>query len=190
MNASTLRAESDRLDGLLLELDAHPDATVRARLHEVVALLMQCHREALERVLALAADPALGGAALVSRLADDGLVAPLLLVHDLHPYAPDVRVARALDRLRPQIAAQGCRATLAAIDGRVARVDLDGGARLSERSDLRRSIEATLLDAAPELTAVVVELTGRANRSAAPSQAPLIQILRQPPPAVAAGAEP
>jgi Fe-S cluster biogenesis protein NfuA len=186
MTASSVRAESERLDVLLRELDAHPDPAVGERLHEVVGLLMQGHREALERVLSLAAEPALGGPALVGRLADDEVVAPVLLAHDVHPYPADVRLARALDRLRPQIAAHGCRARLLGIAGGEARVQLEGGARLSERSDLVQTIEARLMEVAPEVSAVLVEATGPAAAAAAP---PLIQILRQPP-AAPAGAEP
>ena len=180
MTTHTLRAESERLEVLLRDLDGHPDPTVGERLHEVVALLMQCHREALERVLSLAAEPALAGPALVGRLADDQLVAPLLLIHDLHPYGPEVRLSRALDRLRPQIAAHGCQASLLGVEDRVARLRLDGGARLSERSDLAATIRSSLLDVAPELVGITIETV-----SAPEPAAPLIQILKQPPAAAA-----
>src|SRR5204862_6397820 len=109
MDPSTLRETSDRLDGLLRGLDALSDPVVRDRVREIVALLMGLHHAGLERVMALASDSLLGGPALSSRLADDPIVGPLLLVHDVHPYPADVRLARALDRLRPRIAAHGCR---------------------------------------------------------------------------------
>jgi hypothetical protein len=182
MAAST----SDRLDALLRSLDEHADPAVRDRMREAVSLLMELHRAALDRVLTLAADPALGGPPLVSRLADDPVVGPLLLAHDVHPYDLEARLARALDRLRPRIASQGCRAAVTGVEDRVAHVRLDGGAHLSHRSPLVGDIEAGLLDAAPELSAVVID-TPNDIRPAATS--PLIQILRSPPSPVGAGGE-
>jgi len=140
---------------------------------------MHLHREGFERTLELAADMSLGGPALVSRLADDPLVGPLLLIHGAHPYTVDARLGRALERLRPLIAAQGCRASLVDRDERQVRVRLEGGARLSERSDLMGTIEARLLEVAPELALVHIEtVDAQPAISASP---PLIQILKPSP---------
>ncbi len=180
-DSDSLRGASQRLDTILRELDAHPDPGVGRRLREAVALLLDVHGEGLARVMALGSDAALGGAALVARLADDAIVGPLLVVHRLHPYVMEVRAARALDRLRPQIAANGCRAAIAEIgDGRV-RVTLEGGARLADAGALRRTIEERLIEAAPELTAVVIE-NGEAGAGARADAAspPLLQITRRP----------
>ena len=180
MDPSTLRETSDRLDVLLRGLDALSDPVVRDRVREIVALLMGLHHAGLERVMALASDSLLGGPALSSRLADDPIVGPLLLVHDVHPYPADVRLARALDRLRPRIAAHGCRATLVGIDEQTARVRLEGGARLSDRSKLGQVIQTCLLDAAPELAAVTVEPVDAEPARSSP--VPLIQIVKHPRP--------
>lgn len=169
----SLRETSERLDALLQELDRHADARVRERLHEVVALLMALHGAGLERVLALAAEPALGSPALRNALADDPVVGPLLLTHGLHPYSMEVRVARALERLKPRVAAHGCRATLAGIENGTARVRVEGGGRVADRDGLRQLLESGLVDAAPELEAVVIE-----NETAPPAAVPLIQITR------------
>jgi hypothetical protein len=179
----TLHARSDRLEAILSELDAHAEQAVRARVREAVAHLMEIHREALARLLELASDEALGGVALMTRLADDPVVGPLLIVHDLHPHAVEVRLARALDRLRAKIAAHGCRATLVGIDGRQARVRLAGGARLSDGSTLGRTLDARLREVAPELSAVVIDLDGEPVPP--PADPELIQVLRQPPPSFA-----
>ena len=112
---ASLRGAGERLLVLLRELDAHADASVREHAREAVAILMEIHREGLSRALALSGDSALGGAALVSRLADDELVGPLLATHDIHPYPAEVRVARALDRMRSRLAVHGCRATLTSL---------------------------------------------------------------------------
>jgi hypothetical protein len=170
----TIRAASERLDHLLRQLDAHVDPAVREAIHEAVALLMAMHRDGLERALALAGDETLGGPALLARFADDPHVAPLLLVHDLHPYPVDVRLRRALDRLRPQIAGRGCRAAMNAIDGATARVRIEGHLAGARAQELRQLVETAIFEAAPEITKVAFDdFTAR--------EPALIQILRQPP---------
>lgn len=174
-NRTDLRVISERLDMLLRELDADADPRVGARLHEVVELLMALHAAGLERMLELAADGGLGSPALRDRLADDPVLLPLLLIHDMHPHDVQVRLSRALDRLRPVVAARGCRASLASIDGSVARVRLDGGARLADGEGLRSTIASALLEIAPELTDVAFE---NAEPVVPTPPAPLIQIAR------------
>jgi Fe-S cluster biogenesis protein NfuA len=172
-----LAARSDRLEVLLRECDAQQEASSRERIREVVRLLLELHREGLLRMLALAGDPAVGGATLIGRLADDPLVGPLLLIHQAHPYPVAARLDRALERMRAWIAAHGCRATLEGIDGDAARVRLEGGARLSDRSAVVQRIEAELTEAAPELARVVVV----PQPEAAAEAPPLLQIMRAPP---------
>src|SRR5215467_2773141 len=171
--SDTLRGVSDRLDALLRSLDAHEDPLVRRQVSEAVELLMSLQGAAFERVLALAADPAAGGPALVTQIADDPLLGPLLLVHSIHPHDLETRISRRLERLRGRIAAFGCRAINDGIDGTCLTVRVTGVERISaERSaELHRLIETTLLDAAPELTSVVVIPDG----SGAPV---LLQIIR------------
>src|SRR6185295_5418114 len=109
-NPTALRNASERLDTLLRDVSSIRDPRVSALAREIVELLMTLHGAAFERVLDLARDPALGGDPLVTRIADDPTIGPMLSVHGLHPHPADVRVSRTLDRLRPRIAASGCRA--------------------------------------------------------------------------------
>jgi hypothetical protein len=156
---------------------------VRDRLHEAVGLLMTLHGEALARVLALAADPALGGPALLTRLADDDVVGPVLIAHDLHPHVPPTRVARTLERLRPRIAASGCRAALESAEGGVARIRVAGRSRLSAESSaaLTEWLTTTLRDIAPELSTVVIENDAAERPVREEVPLPLIQITRSAP---------
>ena len=174
---ATLREASDRLDLVLRELDAHADPLVRERAREAVELLMEIQGAALNRVLALTADPALGGGPLVTRIADDPLLGPLLTVHGLHPHTAEVRVNRLMERLRGRIAAAGCRlARITVEDGRLG-VQLAGWSRLGPDAvdGLRRLLEA-VLEVAPEFSSILIE-DERARQ--APPQ--LIQIMRSAP---------
>lgn len=174
-----LRESSDRLDLVLRELGAHADPLVRERAREAVELLMEIQGAALDRVLALTADPALGGAPLVTRIADDPLLGPLLTVHGLHPHTAEVRVNRLMERLRGRIAAAGCRlARVIFEDGRVA-VQLAGWSRLERdaAAEVRQLLEAAVLEVAPEFASVLIEDDERAL----PAAPQLIQIVRSAP---------
>ena len=173
---ASLRASSARLDALLGDLDRHPDAAVRAGVREAVALLMDLHRAGLDQLLALAADPAAGGPGLLARFADDPAVGPLLLVHSLHPFAVDVRLTRALERLRPHLSARGCRAWLERVEQSTAIVRLE--CRAGDPSAVHDTVESCLVEAAPELTDVRIEAV-TVEMPAAPAPA-LIQIMRKP----------
>ena len=196
-DVAALRDMSERLDALLQELKGHDDPAVRDRVDEIVALLLQLHRAGLEQIMTLSSDDAVGGNALINRLADDPVVGALLLIHGVHPYPMEVRIARALDRLRPRVAAQGQRATIAAIDGRSVRIMLDGAhsvaglnacAAPSATDPLCALIEQRLVEAAPELEAVTIERSG-ARATPPPAPSALIQILRHPPASIPAGHE-
>jgi hypothetical protein len=177
-NSASLRMTSEQLDAIIHELDEHVDPTVRHRIREVVGLMMELHGAGLERVLELAADSALGSPALVTRMADDSLLGPLLLIHDLHPHDLETRLSRRLDRLRPRIAANGCRADVVAVGGDVATVRVEGIERLSATpaEELKALIETTLLEAAPELTTLVIE---RGQSLTTTLSTPLLQIMRR-----------
>ena len=179
METQSLRASSEQLDALLRELDDHADPSVRSRVRDVVGLLMELHAASLQRALELAGDAALGSPALVTRLADDAIVGPLLVVHGLHPHDPETRASRALERLRPRIAASGCRASIASMDEGRITIRVDGLPRLAQPAagELTALVETTIAEAAPEMTAVTIE-GGEAASAAAPAP-PLIQITRR-----------
>jgi hypothetical protein len=117
---------------------------------------MGLYGDGLTRIVAFlrAHDPA-----LVDRLADDGLLSGLLVLHDLHPFDEVGRIRRALERLG------GGAEYLGTGEDGVVRVRLEGC-----RSGAG-AVEAAVRGAAPETTAVVVA-----------AGAPLVQIGMGPPP--------
>ena len=156
---SGLREASERLDALLREVDTHADPAARQRASEIVELLMTLHRAALDRVLTLAADPAAGGPALVAQIGDDPIAGPILLAHDLHPHSVEVRVSRTVERLRPVIAARGCRVENVRVEPPAAHLVVKGLAAVQAEAaaSLRQAIESAILERAPELTSVVFD---------------------------------
>ncbi len=152
--ARNLREVGSAIERLLEELGADADPAARRRAEELVRLLVDFYGAALGRVVDLADQ------ALLERLADDELVASLLIVHDLHPLDAKARVERALERVRPYLGSHAGGVELLGIDDRgVVHLRLEGtcnGCQASTRT-VRLSIERAIEEAAPELLGVEVE---------------------------------
>jgi len=172
-----VRKVGERVEELLAALrsGAKPDAAQAAE--ELVGLLVGLYGDGLARIVALLGDRGAAGADILAALAADPLVESLLLLHDLHPLDVDARVQRALDRIRPYLGSHaGGAAYLGVTDG-VARLRLEGSCHgcPSSAVTVRLAIEGAVLDAAPEVTEVLVE-----GMTAEPEPA-LLQIGRRPP---------
>jgi Fe-S cluster biogenesis protein NfuA len=141
-----------RVDRLLAQLRAGPDPRAAAVAEELVRCLVRLYGAALERMVEIS-DPRLR-----HEFAADPLVESLMLVHDLHPLDADARIRRALHGLRHHAGDLHYDGT---DDAGVARVRVPGGAP-GCRSSLRQAIETAVLDAAPELTGVGVEVEAAA----------------------------
>src|SRR4029077_16912116 len=142
----------------------------RAVAEELVSAIVQMFGAGLEQIVAVLgdADPALSG-----KLADDPLVATLLMIHDLHPVPLEVRVAEALERVRPYMESHGGDVELLELRDGVARIRLQGSCSSCSASSvtLELAIKQALEEAAPDLEGLDVEG---------------IQPARAPPPAAAA----
>lgn len=169
------REIEQRVERLLAALAQPPQ--VRARAEELVRVLMALYGEALARVVGLL------DSATVGRLAEDDLLASLLILHDLHPRTAAERIERALEQvLSSSGSAVGSIELIGIEENTVARIRL-GGAEAGCRSSLaalRRAVEQAVLDAAPEIVEVRVEQ--------APAREPVLLQIGFGPPAEAADA--
>src|SRR5690348_6249353 len=93
-----LAARVERINALIAQVEAFPDGRLRAQVQEIVECLLDYHGAAIGRMLALArqADRAPD---LAARLAEDELVASVLLLHGLHPTDLPTRVEQSLERV-------------------------------------------------------------------------------------------
>src|SRR5206468_10592217 len=90
----------------------------------------------------------------------DDLIASLLLLHNLHPEDLHTRVRHAMERVRPQLEAQGGEAELVGIsDQGVVRLRLHkaGGGCASTASTLKSLLEEAVAEAAPDAAQIVTE---------------------------------
>ena len=153
-----LRAVGDRIERLLDELGACADPKPRALAEELIRQVTDLYGAGLARVLELADELS---PSLVDRLSSDELIGSLLVVHGLHPATLESRVERALEAVRP---------VLAAHKGDVELVDIDPAANAvklrllgscdgcpSSTITLQMAVEKAILEAAPEIEIIDVE---------------------------------
>jgi Fe-S cluster biogenesis protein NfuA/nitrite reductase/ring-hydroxylating ferredoxin subunit len=156
------------LERLLEELETLADPVAREKATEVVQALLELYGTGLERIMQEIA--ARDDGQLAAVLAEDELVAHLLLLHGLHPVALQERVTGALDEVRPYLESHGGDVELMAIMGPTVRLRLQGSCSgcPSSTMTLKLAIENAIHKAAPEIEEVI------ADDAAAP--APLLQI--------------
>jgi Fe-S cluster biogenesis protein NfuA/nitrite reductase/ring-hydroxylating ferredoxin subunit len=163
-----------RIDQLVTRLEQAADPGLRATAQELVRTLMELHAAGLERLLALLRRGGAAGEDAVERLGRDPLVRSLLLLHGLHPVELEVRVLAALEKARPYLRSHQGNVELVGIgdDGTV-RLRLEGSCHgcPSSAMTLKLAIEEAIHEAAPDVTAIVVE-----DEAAAPAAPALVAL--------------
>lgn len=147
----SVRAVGDRIEELLAGLRASRE---KAAAEELVSLLVEMYGDGLGRIASTVDSETL------TKLADDDLVASLLLLHDLHPLDTDTRIQRALDKVRPYLGSHAGGVTYLGVDEQgVAHLRLEGSCDgcASSTVTVQSAIEGAIKDAAPEVTAIDVQ---------------------------------
>jgi Fe-S cluster biogenesis protein NfuA/nitrite reductase/ring-hydroxylating ferredoxin subunit len=172
--ASDAQALVVRIERLLDEIEALPDAGAREKALEVVQALLDLYGAGLERIVQEVG--ARGNDELLATLSDDELVSHLLLLHGLHPLAVEQRVVAALDEVRPYLESHGGGVELLGVSGEQVRLRLFGSCSgcPSSTMTLKLAIENAIHKAAPEIEQVLAENGG-------PAEAGLLQIEMAPP---------
>ena len=176
---SDIRATGDRIERLLDQLRASTDPRTYDQAEELLRLVTELYGAGLERIVAVVGevDPQLLG-----RLADDELVASLLMVHGLHPDGVEARVLKALETVRPFLAGHGGDVELLDLDETLGAVHLrllgscDGCP--SSSVTLQLAVERAIVEAAPEIVTIDVDQPTDAGVSIP------IGLTRKPAPAV------
>ena len=112
-------------------------------------------------------------------MAEDGVIASLLLVHDLYPVPLDKRVMEALDQVRPYLDSHGGGVELLDVTDGVARIRLEGSCKTCPASSatLELAVKQALDEVAPDLEGLVVEgITDSEPEPATGFDLPVLQV--------------
>ena len=174
---------AERVDALARELEEYPDPEAREKAQELLQTVLSLYGEALRRILHIVQSRPSGeqvvGQLIVSQMMEDPAVSSVLMIHGLYPVELKVRVATALDRVRPYLHSHGGDAQLLGVENGVAKVRLVGSGQdgPSSTATLRGAIEKALHEAAPDLAGIeVIEAEGAGAPMKAPGSAGLLQI--------------
>lgn len=149
----------ERVEQLSARVEQLDDPEARELAQELVAAVIAMYGDGLERIIAAIAEARDVGADILDRLAQDGAVASLLLIHDLYPVALEDRVTEALDTVRPYMESHGGNVELLGIEDGVARLALKGSCDgcAASRATLELAIKQALDEHAPDLAGLHVE---------------------------------
>jgi Fe-S cluster biogenesis protein NfuA len=157
-DAREFRSRIERVEGLIQEVERFPNPEVRTRTQELLRTVIELHGAAFERILEIVAG--LGdSAALIDALVADDLVAPILLLHGLHPLDLETRVRQALEQVRPMLRSHGGNVELLDLSGGVARLRMLGSCDgcPSSAMTLKHAIEAAIYERAPDVAGIEVD---------------------------------
>jgi Fe-S cluster biogenesis protein NfuA len=144
-----------RVEALLGEVDALPDADARATATALAQALLDLHAEGIGRLIGHVSDQA----ELAAAVADDAVVAQMLLLHGLHPVALEERVRGALADVRPYLEQHGGNVDFVGVEEGVVQLRLEGSCSgcPSSRVTLEHAIEAAIYEAAPDVAGIRAE---------------------------------
>ena len=161
MAASTdIQNQLKSIEALVHRIEKADDPTMAATARELVQLLMEFHGAGIERMLAVVHQTAPSGSIVIDALGRDDLVRSLLLLYGLHPDGLETRVTQALEKTRPYLRSHGGNVNIVTVDDSgVVTLRLEGNCHgcPSSSATLKLAVEEAIYDAAPDVTAIVVQ---------------------------------
>ena len=159
VNEKDFRERIHQMGALAAELENIADGKIRASAKELVHLLMELHGAGLEKIMETIFTAGEPGPALIDALSRDPLISSLLVLHGLHPDDFETRVTNAVEGLRPRLRKQEMGIELLAVSESTVRLRVSTSAHAcgSTTSALRTSVEEAIYEAAPEVSAIVIE---------------------------------
>jgi Fe-S cluster biogenesis protein NfuA/nitrite reductase/ring-hydroxylating ferredoxin subunit len=149
----------EQVEGLIRKIESLPDPVARTTSLELVQALMEFHGAGLERLMEIVAEAGDPGYAIFDDFAADDLVGSLLLLYGLHPLTLNVRVTKALDKVRPYLDSHGGNVELLGISDGIVRLRMQGSCKScpSSAMTLKLAIEEAIYAAAPDVVAIEAE---------------------------------
>lgn len=157
-DSAALEGDLARIEATIRALDALSDPRAREQARELVQLVLDLHGAGLARLLELVGGAGAAGHSILDTLADDEQVRALLLLHGLHPQDLQSRVQGAVEKMRPFLGAHELRLELLAASEERVRLKLHGNWEGKSAQALKQDIETAIIDAAPDVASVEVDL--------------------------------
>ena len=148
------------IEALVHRIEKLADPALTATAKELVQLLMDLHGAGIERMLEIINQTATSGPSIIDALGRDDLVRSLLLLYGFHPDSFESRVQQALEKTRPYLKSHGGNVELVGIDDSGAvTLRLEGNCHgcPSSSATLKLAVEEAIYDAAPDVTAIIVQ---------------------------------
>ena len=147
----------ERVEQLTAAIEASADPFVRGTVDELVSAIIELYGEGLTRIVRELAER--GEEELLLRLASDGVIGSLMLIHDLYPVPLETRVQEALASVRPYMESHGGDVEFLRLEDGVAHLRLIGHCHgcPASAATLELAIKEALDEAAPDLLGLEVE---------------------------------
>lgn len=161
LSAGDLSAEQlvERVQVLQAQLEDLDEPRARALAEELVGAIVELYGEGMRRIVETLENAGDAAAPFRDAMAEDGVIASLLLIHDLYPVPLDERVLEALDEVRPYLDSHGGGVELLDVTDGVARIRLQGSCKTCPASSatLELAVKQALDEVAPDLEGLIVE---------------------------------
>lgn len=153
------QARVARVQELTARLEELADPEAQAVADDLAGAIVEMYGDGLQRIFAAldGDDPALARAR--AQLAQDGVVASLMLMHGLYPVDLETRVLEALEEVRPYLESHEGNVELLVVEDAVAHLRLLGSCNGcgASAATLESAIEEALREHAPDLAGIAVE---------------------------------
>ena len=159
MNNGEFQAHTEQIERLVQRVSGLADDDARNTALELLQSLMDLHGAALSRVVEVLTESGDAGRNSLAKLGNDPLICGLLVLYGIHPVSLEDRVARAIEKVAPQLRKHGGTVELLGVADTVVRVKLQtsGNGCGSSPDALKSTVEQAILEAAPDVVQVVAE---------------------------------
>lgn len=167
----------ERLRQLSDRVEAIEDPAAREAAQELVAAVLELHGAGLARIGEVLDEAGPVGEEAKRKLLEDGVVASLLLIHDLYPVPLEERAREALEEVRPYMDSHGGDVELLGVEGGVVRLRLKGSCDgcPASASTLELAIKEALEKAVPDMNGLEVEGVVESAPETSGPELPVIQ---------------
>jgi Fe-S cluster biogenesis protein NfuA/nitrite reductase/ring-hydroxylating ferredoxin subunit len=160
MPIKEVQSQLQSIEALVNRIENVADPALKATAKELVQSLMELHGAGIERILEIVHQDPASGSSIIEALVRDDHVRSLLLIYGLHPDSLETRVMQALEKTRPYLKSHGGNVNLVSVDDSgTVTLRLEGNCHgcPSSSATLKLAVEEAIYEAAPDVSAILVQ---------------------------------